>query len=85
MRKIMLPTAIQRELPPAVVEGLVEMFADSQSAAAESFERRLLEETAKLRLDFARMQNELLKWSFLFWLGQVAVVAGMVSMLLAAR
>jgi hypothetical protein len=35
-----------------------------------------------VRLDIANLRAELLKWSFLFWIGQLAAVAGLVSLLL---
>ena len=81
MRRVGVPQAVQQELSEAVTEGLGEMFAEAQEVAMDRFERRLAEETSKLRLDFAEMKYDLLKWSFLFWVGQVAAVAG----LLAAR
>ena len=82
MRNIGVPAAVHKELPAPAVEGLVDMFGDAHRLAAESFDRRLAEETGKLRLDFAEMKVELLKWSFLFWLGQVAVIAGMIGLML---
>ena len=81
MRRVGVPQAVQQELSEAVTEGLGERFAEAQEVAMDRFERRLAEETSKLRLDFAEMKYDLLKWSFLFWVGQVAAVAG----LLAAR
>jgi hypothetical protein len=55
------------------------MLADASDIAVERFDRRLSEETGKLRLDFAEMKVDLLKWSFLFWIGQVAVLAGIIA------
>lgn len=57
------------------------------SIAAERFERRLVEETSTLRVEMAKefsavriemnhlahsTKSELLKWSFLFWISQMA-------------
>ena len=65
--------------------------------ATERFERRLTEEISGLREEFHRTLHEgltavrqeiattrfeLLKWSFVFWIGQVAVVAGLFAYLL---
>lgn len=47
-----------------------------------SFERRLAEETGKLRLDMANLKFDLLKWNFLFWIGQVAVIISVLSWVL---
>jgi len=60
---------------------------------AERFERRLVEETSKLRVDMAQMRRdlhgeilasrfELIKWNFVFWIGQVVALSGIISLLL---
>ncbi len=66
------------------------------SVAAERFERRLTEEISALRdglhtalhdglsavrQELATMRVELLKWSFLFWVGQVAAMAGLLAVM----
>jgi hypothetical protein len=63
-------------------EGLLAMFADAHKIATESFERRLAEETAKLRLDMADMKFELVKWNFVFWIGQLAAMTAILSLML---
>lgn len=67
------------------------------SAAADRFERRLTEEMSGLRLEFreglhegltavrrevATTRIEMLRWSFLFWVGQVAAMAGLLAFML---
>lgn len=58
------------------------------SFVTERFERRLTEECAKLRsemvqlradlrVDIANARADFIKWSFLFWIGQAATVAGL--------
>jgi hypothetical protein len=64
------------------------------SVAADRFERQLSEELSGLRVEFrtvlhdgvnslrqeiATTRVEMLKWSFLFWIGQVAAMAGLVA------
>jgi hypothetical protein len=39
-------------------------------------------EFASVRVEMAQMQVRLLKWSFLFWIGQFAAVSGMMAFLL---
>jgi hypothetical protein len=66
------------------------------SVAGDRFERRLTEEISALRLDFrealhdglssvrqelATTRVEMLKWSFLFWVGQVAAMAGLLALM----
>ena len=67
------------------------------SLASERFERRLSEELAALRVEmakefaavrvemargFAATRADLLKWSFVFWIGQFAAMSGMMAFLL---
>jgi hypothetical protein len=63
------------------------------SLAADRFERRLTEEASTLRIELARgltavrqeiatTRVEMLKWSFLFWAGQVATMAGLMALML---
>jgi hypothetical protein len=65
------------------------------SLAIERFERRLAEEISKLRSEFhqdlagvrqevATTRVELLKWSFVFWIGQVAAMAGLMAFMFTA-
>ena len=53
----------------------------------EKFERRLSEEMSKLRVEMAEMKSELnnkmgsmradiIKWMFVFWVGQIGVMIG---------
>lgn len=42
----------------------------------ERFERRLSEEMGKLRTDMADLRANLIQWMFLFWIGQIGVLTG---------
>jgi hypothetical protein len=69
---------------------LVDLLDDSRqewqdevlSVTTERFGRVVAEESAKLRVELAGFRAELLKWSFLFWIGQVAAVAGLLAFML---
>jgi regulator of replication initiation timing len=37
---------------------------------------RITEEVAKLRVEVSRVQSNLIKWMFIFWLGQVGAMIG---------
>jgi len=67
------------------------------SAAIDRFEHRLAAEVSSVRVDVSRelatlrvdvardlsaLRVELLKWSFLFWIGQVATMAGLLAFML---
>jgi hypothetical protein len=59
---------------------------DVVAITSERFERRLSEEIGALRVDmakeFASLRVEILKWSFLFWIGQFAAFSAMMTFLL---
>jgi hypothetical protein len=76
---------LRHKLGEIASDGLMEMFADAHKLATESFERRLIEELGKIRLEIADLRADLLKWSFVFWIGQLAAVAGVLSILLRSR
>ena len=90
---LMVPVPVRDKLGDAGSEGLVTMFADAHRLAMESldrrivevtasFEHRLAEEVSKLRLDMVSLKFDLLKWSFLFWVGQLAALTAILSFLL---
>ena len=39
-------------------------------------------ETAAVRLEVAAQRTDVLKWSFVFWVGQLAAITGMIGVLL---
>jgi hypothetical protein len=47
---------------------------DVLESAADRFERRLTEETGKLRVEMARMETRLVAWMFVLWLGQMGAL-----------
>lgn len=42
----------------------------------------MAEEFAKIRVEMAQLRTELLKWSFLFWIGQVVATASIMGFML---
>ena len=96
-----VPKALQERLGVDGTKGLVDMLVadqrswteDIMTACTDRLERRLVEESSKLRVDLAETRAdlrhematgrvELLKWAFLFWVGQLAGVAALMSLLL---
>ena len=53
---------------------LMEWKRDVLESASDRFERRLTEETGMLRVEMARMEVRLIRWMFVFWLGQLAAM-----------
>ena len=86
--------ALQERLGHDASLGLLELVESERtewservlSMAVERFERRLAEEIATLRVAVVRELHEgrveMLKWGFLFWVGQVAVFAGLLAFML---
>jgi hypothetical protein len=81
MDVLQVPPPLRERLGDPASEGLLMMFADAHKLATESFERRLdarLEtEMSKMRLAISDLRFELLKWLFLFWVGQLAAFTGL--------
>ena len=42
------------------------------------------QEMAATRMEMATMRADILKWSFLFWIGQIATIAGLLAFMLRA-
>lgn len=42
--------------------------------AEERFERRLTEEIGKVKTEIANTRADLIKWMFIFWVGQVSTI-----------
>src|SRR5262249_23937380 len=71
-------------------QGLTELLDSEQQTwsermltiVTEPFERRLIDEAAKLRVELAKDRFEVVKWMFLFWLGQVAAMSAIMTFLL---
>lgn len=96
-----VPLSLRERLGDEGTAGLVELFeehgskwtADVISVVSDRFERRLVEEASKLRVEmahgFAALRQEmaqhrveLLKWAFLFWVGQLFAVASLTALLI---
>lgn len=74
---IAIPKVLRERLSDEGADALVEIInksgdshkEDAITLAEQKFERRLAEEIGKLRAD-------MIKWMFLFWVGQQAVLLG---------
>ena len=96
MHPTTVPTSVREELGEKASFDLLTMVHEAGAAwrddvlmiATERFERRLSEEIGKLRIDvveqLALTRTELLRWSFLFWIGQVAAIAALLAFMLRA-
>ena len=82
MTALSVPPSLRARLGEPASEGLQMMFADAHRMATESFERRLADEMGRMRLEmdagFSNLKFEILKWSFVFWIGQMAAIVGLI-------
>ena len=118
MGAVNVPLALSNRLGEPATAALIQMFEDERHARTEivvqqctdRFERRLVEETSKVRTEFGQLRTEfgdlrtdvrveistlrteiasnrfeLLKWAFLFWVGQFISVVGFVGLMLRMR
>ena len=96
----MVPAALEERIGEQGSAALTEMFAACADfmliQCSERFERRLVEETSKLRVEMAQLRSdlrddmsslrvELLRWAFMFWVGQIVSIGGLMALLLRAR
>ena len=93
MKTLLVPGPLREKLGDEGSDSLVMMFAEAYrigteqldrriAAVSASFDRKLAEELAKLRLDMATLKFDLLKWSFLFWVGQLAATIAVLNAML---
>jgi hypothetical protein len=82
MDTLLVPDSVREKLGDSGSDGLVMMFAEAHRLATASFERRLGEEMSKIRLEMASLKFDLLKWTFLFWIGQLAALTAILSVML---
>ena len=97
METLTVPGPVRERLGNAGSDGLMTMFADAHrlgeerldrriAQVSERFDHRLKEELSQFRVDMIQqisdLRFDLLKWNFLFWIGQLAALMGFLSFLL---
>ena len=93
MDTLTVPAPVREKLGNAASDGLMNMFAEVHRMGEErldrrmaevlaTIDRRLAETTAALRTDMATLKFEILKWNFLFWIGQLAALTAILSVML---
>lgn len=90
MRGSRIPAPLRTRIGDEATFGLIELLDTERrdwsdnvlTTASDRFERRLALELGDLRQEMATTRVEMLRWSFLFWIGQVATVAGLLAYML---
>jgi hypothetical protein len=89
-----IPAALRSRLEDDATFGLIELLETERkdwseqvlSTAADRFGLRLAEELSTLRhqitQELATTRVDMLKWSFVFWIGQVAAMAALLTFML---
>jgi len=98
--RLLVSAALEERIGEKGSAALTDMFAACADfvliQCTERFERRLVEETSKLRVEIAQLRSdlredmsslrvELLRWAFLFWVGQIVSIGGLMALLLRDR
>ena len=87
MALIVLPGILKDKFGEAVAQALVDLINQMAAQAKDQtvevvedrFERRLTEEIGRLRVDMEKIRADLIKWMFIFWVGQVAITIGIIQ------
>jgi hypothetical protein len=93
MDSLFVPEPLGERLGHAAGESLMNMFAEVHRIGEERLDRRIAEVSAKLdrkgaeikaelRLEMATLKFDLLKWNFLFWIGQLAALTAILNVML---
>jgi len=94
MPVISIPRSLREKLGDEATEALtdvikeidIEARKDALALAEEKLERRLVEEMSKLRIEMhtelGNLKADMIKWMFIFWLGQIGVLSGIIFALL---
>jgi len=59
----------------------VSKFDNKMTKEISKLDHKITEEVSKLRVEMSQFKTEIIKWMFLFWIGQLACVAGIVHWL----
>ncbi len=82
MKLISIPKVLREKLGEDGADALLDLINaagediknDVIKLSEEKFEKRLTEEISKLRVEMSKMYANLIKWMFIFWVGQIGVI-----------
>jgi hypothetical protein len=93
MDTLVVPERLREKLGNPACDGLMDMFAEVHRMGEERLDRRIAEVSAntdrkigelrsELLLAMANLKFDLLKWNFLFWIGQLAALTAILGVML---
>jgi hypothetical protein len=82
MTVIAIPKILREKLTDEGADALVNLLNEvgerskdtTLEVAESSFEKRLAEEIGSVRVEIARTKSKLIRWMFIFWVGQVGTI-----------
>jgi len=83
---ILMPENLRKVLGDEASKELIDLMATTNKSikesvletAADRFEKRLAEFMGEVRIQISEVKADLIKWMFVFWIGQVAVITGII-------
>ncbi|HBQ26696.1 MAG TPA: hypothetical protein DD791_09925 [Syntrophomonas sp.] len=94
---ILMPENLRKVLGDEASKELIDLVATTRKSvkesiletAADRFERRLAEfkgevkeEISEVKAQVSEVKADLIKWMFVFWIGQIAVITGIIMVLI---
>ncbi|MCG6552125.1 MAG: hypothetical protein L7F77_07340 [Candidatus Magnetominusculus sp. LBB02] len=81
MSVITIPRVLREKLGEDGAEALVNIINETDSTSRRDLATKadLSEEVGKLRLEIEKSSKENIKWMFLFWIGQIAVMVALLK------
>lgn len=79
---INIPQALREKLGETASKGLIQLLqmllenfhTQSTETFENRFEKRLMEETGKLKIEMHALRADIIRWMFVFWIGQLASI-----------
>lgn len=84
MTVIAIPSVLREKLGENAAEALIELINKAEEhsidatikAVEDKFEKRLAEEMGKLKVEMYSLRADIIRWMFIFWIGQAATIIG---------
>ncbi len=84
MTVIAIPNILREKFGETAAGALIDLFNQVEErsrdktieAVEDKFERRLSEEIGKLRVEMHCLRADIIRWMFIFWIGQAATTIG---------
>ena len=79
---LLVPAPLRERLGDPGSDALVTTFAEAHRIAMGGVDRRLRQMEERFERRLSDLRCDLLKWNFLFWIGQLAAMTAILSLML---